>query len=62
MLFYVKKKNMDNFVYLLEFEYTKRLKVHSQAIPTILFLTVCKTAPDSSKLKSPYYLLIATYY
>ena len=28
-----KKEKMDNFMCLLEFEFTKRLKVHSQAIP-----------------------------
>ena len=31
--FYVKKEKMDNFMCILEFECTKRLKVHSQAIP-----------------------------
>ena len=30
---YVKKKKMDNFMCLLEFECAKRLKAHSQAIP-----------------------------
>ena len=31
--FYVKKKKIDNFMCLLEFECAKRLKVHSRAIP-----------------------------
>ena len=35
--FYVKNKRMDNFVWLLEFECTKKLRVHSQAIPYICF-------------------------
>ena len=31
--FYVKKRKLDNFMCLLEFECAKRLKAHSQAIP-----------------------------
>ena len=31
--FYVKKKKIDNFMCLLEFECAKRLKAHSRAIP-----------------------------
>ena len=40
MPFYVKKKNIDNFMCLLEFECTKRLKAHSRAIPgnAIIFI------------------------
>ena len=33
MPFYVKKKKIDNFMCLLEFECAKRLKAHSRAIP-----------------------------
>ena len=33
MPFYVKKKKIDNFMCLLEFECAKRLKAHSWAIP-----------------------------
>ena len=33
--FYVKKKKMDNFMCLLEFECAERLRAHSQAIPAL---------------------------
>ena len=33
--FYVKKKKIDNFMCLLEFECAKRLKAHSRAIPVL---------------------------
>ena len=35
--FYVKKKKIDNFMCLLEFECPKRLKAHSRAIPGTAF-------------------------
>ena len=35
MCFYVKKKKIDNFMCLLEFECAKRLKAHSRAIPAV---------------------------
>ena len=34
--FYVKKKKIDNFMCLLEFECAKRLKAHSRAIPVYM--------------------------
>ena len=34
--FYVKKRKLDNFMCLLEFECAKRLKAHSHAIPEVM--------------------------
>ena len=36
--FYVKKKKIENFMCLLEFECAKRLKAHSRAIPAVVLI------------------------
>ena len=51
--FYMKREKLDNFMCLLIFECTKRLKAHSQAIPgqalndnTIWPVLDCETSPQ----------------
>ena len=53
--FYVKKKKIDNFMCLLEFECAKRLKAHSRAIPEGTRWTFIKTLPyQLTKFHHPY--------
>ena len=59
MLFYVKKKKMDNFMCLLEFECAKRLRAYSQAIASgaaanwlrDLTLPICRSGGSNSSFK-----------
>ena len=53
--FYVKRKKMDNFMCLLEFECAKRLRAHSQAIPeNVAPAESCKMSERNIFLLQPF--------